>query len=498
MSNRLLSRAGSAISWQALQHFGVQAIYLARLLVLARLLAPADFGLRAIGMIAVGLLLRVSDFGMIPALVQRSAPEERHYDVAWTVGLLRAAVISAVVVLGAPLFAQAFAEPRATPIIRALGVLPLIQAGASIKIAQLTRELQFRKLAQLTLLEAAGTTVVSIVLAPRYGVWALVLGSLAGAAVYTLTSYRLAPHRPRLRFDGGALASLVRFGRWVFVASLVALASQSMLQLVISRRLGVEELGLYFLAARLAFLPSGAAFGVVGTVAFPFYSRIREDVGQAARMFRAQLVGIGVLLLPVYALMMALAPSATEILLGERWIGTAPILRILAVASLIGVLAEMVDPLLKAFGRPAAVAAIEAIQAVVLIAAVWYLADAFGLPGAAAAWIPALASSLAATVLFLRRLLPRPFEGVWRGLSGVAVVAALAGWAAVVVEQRVAGLAGLLIAGAVGAVVVVAGLYALERTVGLGLADGIVLLFPGAAPLLGRPPAAITGAGDGD
>jgi lipopolysaccharide exporter len=481
LSNRLIRLAGTAISWQALQHFAVQAIFLGRLIVLARLLAPADFGLRAIGMIAVGFLLRVTDFGMIPALVQRSESEERHYDAAWTVGLLRAAGISAVVILGAPLLAQAFGEPSAAPIVRALGVLPLIQAAASIKVAKLTRDLEFRKLAHLNLLEAVGTTVVSIALAARFGVWALVAGSLAGPAVYSLMSYRFARHRPRLRLDRDTLAPLVRFGRWIFVASILALASQSMLQLVISRRLGVEELGLYSLAARLAFMPSGAAFGIVGTVAFPFYSRIREDASRSVRAFRGQLTAIAVLLLPVYALIMALAPSVTEELLGAKWNGSAPIIRILAIASLIGVLAEMTDPLLKAFGRASAVAVIEGIQSAVLVVSVWFLAGRFGLPGAAAAWIPALSASLLVAVVFLRRLLDRPFSGIWRALSCVAVSAAAAGWVTVVVDGRVEGLRGLVVAGSVGCLVAAGGLFALERTVGLGIAEGLALLFPRAA-----------------
>ena len=93
--------AGSAISWQAVQQAGVKVIYLGRILVLARLLVPEDFGLLAIAAISVEVLMHLTEIGMIPALVQRVDVQNRHYNAAWTVGMLRALAVSSVVFLGA-------------------------------------------------------------------------------------------------------------------------------------------------------------------------------------------------------------------------------------------------------------------------------------------------------------------------------------------------------------------------------------------------------------
>ncbi|MCB0316304.1 MAG: oligosaccharide flippase family protein, partial [Calditrichaeota bacterium] len=112
MSASTAQRAGSALFWKGLQHAGVKAIFFLRLLVLARLLTPDDFGLLAISMVALGILSQVTDFGLVPALVQRADVNEPHYHSAWTLGVLRAMAISAVVFLGAPLIAWAFEEPR--------------------------------------------------------------------------------------------------------------------------------------------------------------------------------------------------------------------------------------------------------------------------------------------------------------------------------------------------------------------------------------------------
>jgi O-antigen/teichoic acid export membrane protein len=107
----------------------------------------------------IDVLMRVTNFGMIPALVQRVEADEEHYDVAWTVGILRALAITSVTILAAPIVAQLFAEPRATDIIRVLAIRPLIDAGASIQVARLTRNLHFRSLAFIELPKAVANTL---------------------------------------------------------------------------------------------------------------------------------------------------------------------------------------------------------------------------------------------------------------------------------------------------------------------------------------------------
>jgi len=125
--------------WRSAQLAGVKLIFMLRLLILARLLSPEDFGLLAIAVTAVGFLLGVTDIGMIPALVQGRDIDEQQYDAAWTVGLTRALLVVGCVVIAAPLIARIFAEPRATDIIRVLAIRPLLDSAASIKIADLTR-----------------------------------------------------------------------------------------------------------------------------------------------------------------------------------------------------------------------------------------------------------------------------------------------------------------------------------------------------------------------
>jgi O-antigen/teichoic acid export membrane protein len=359
MSSQLGQQAGSAIIWKSIQLAVVKGIFLARTLILARLLVPEDFGLLAISLVAVDFLMSVTNLGMIPALVQRRELDERHFNTAWTIGLGRAVLIAGLVFLAAPVVATLFAEPRATDLIRVVALRPVLEAAASIKVAELTRNLRFRALTFVYLPEALINTIVSIVLAPFFGVWALIAGALAGVTAQAIASYVLAPHRPRLVLDSAAARPLIRFGRWIFVAGLIAVAGRSMLQLVISRKLGAAELGLYFLAAKLAFIPAEISSEVIGAVAFPLYSRLQANARQAAKAFRAILVVMWASLLPICALIIVLAPSLVENILGPRWEATVPLIRLLALVNVVGLLGETVVPIFKGMGQPSRLAILE-------------------------------------------------------------------------------------------------------------------------------------------
>ena len=261
MTFELSGRAGAAMRWRTAQLAGIQAIYFLRLLVLARLLAPDAFGLLAIAAVALSVMLTLSDLGMIPALVQRRDATLEQHNAAWTVGLLRAVFIAAVLSIAAPAVAHLFGEPRAAPIIQALAFRPVIEAATSIGVARLDgAERGFRELALMYLPGAVIDLVVAITLsAPWLGVWALVAGSLAGAVATALLSYVFAPHQPRVVFRTQLIAPFVHSGRWVMLTGILGLVGTTALQLVVSRGLGAGALGLYFLASKVALLPLGAA-----------------------------------------------------------------------------------------------------------------------------------------------------------------------------------------------------------------------------------------------
>jgi O-antigen/teichoic acid export membrane protein len=263
------------------------------------------------------------------------------------------------------------------------------------------------------------------------------------------------------------------------------MAGQTTLRLVIGRQLGAADLGLFYLAASLAFLPADIASEVVGRVAFPFYSRLQANITQSSAAYRSILTSLFTLLLPALALLIALSPSLVENVLSPEWSGTVPLIRILALASMIGLLGETILPVLQGNGRPDRILLIEVVQSSLLISLAWLLASRYGVVGAALAWLPAVAGSQVIGVVFLRQILPRPFSHLGLAMGTIVAISMIAATAAIAVDNMIAGFAGFLSAGALGVSITVGLLWILERRFALGLSDGLARAFPQVAALVG-------------
>jgi O-antigen/teichoic acid export membrane protein len=474
-------RAGLAMLWQAAQQGSEKVINLARLLILAAILTPDDFGLLAVSLVAVAVFTGLTEMGMIPALVQRASVDAVHYDTAWTFGVLRGLAVVALVALTAPWIAEFLKEPRAVDIIRVLGFSPLLQSLASIRVADLTRNLRFRSLTLLRLFASLVSALIAILLASSLGVWALVAGVLVGPLLFSLLSYFIAPYRPRLRLDWTAGRSLIQFGQWIFLTGLIVMAGTTILQAVISRRLGTVDLGLYFLATKLTFTLTDVGQQVIGNVAFPLYARLRGSPQDVARVFRSLLVAMGVLLLPPLAILIALAPAVPEIL-GIKWAGAAPLIQILSVAAMVCLFGDTAVPLLQGLGRPSRVSILEALQSSILILGALALTGPLGLMGAVSSWVLACAASFLMALVFVHRMIDRPYAGIVGLLLAILCATAAGGLLAYLLYGVMPSGAGAVAAGLISLAVVWGALWLIDGKWNFGFRPCIAVIFPRLAP----------------
>lgn len=470
--------AGNAMVWKLVQMGGVKVIYLIRLLVLAVLLTPADFGLMAIATAAIGFLMSLTNFGLIPALVQAEHMDDVKYDSAWTFEVTRSFIVAALTIIFAPVIANIFAEPLAIPLIQVLALRPLIESMTSIKVAALNRDLSFRPLAYLRIVEAIFDSIISISLAGFVGVWSLVFGSIGGVISMVIASYIFAPYRPHIAFNLIPIRSLMNFGGWVFVTSLITMAGNYGLRIAISQQLGVEGLGLYFIAVQFAYLPSEVASEAVGAVAFPLFARLQSNKSQATKAFRALFSGLAAVLYPVCALLMVLAPTLIHDILGPNWAGTEGVIRVLALVVMIGIFGEVAVSVFKGFGQPYRITILEVIQSSITISFVWILTRRFGLVGSALAWLPAILLSQLLCMLFLQNILENPFKGLYNPLMAIAAATGLCSLVAMTASYFVPGVTGLVLATTLGVCSTALLLWVTDRRYKMGFAQNLALAFP--------------------
>jgi O-antigen/teichoic acid export membrane protein len=307
------------------------------------------------------------------------------------------------------------------------------------------------------------------------------IGPLLAAAI----SYRVAPYRPRLRIERAATRRLLGFGRWVFLSALLAAVGNLILQAAISRELGAAQLGLYFMAARFAYLPLEVLADVVGTVAFPLYARLQSNVEQATTVFRRLAIGSSAIAYPMLALLIALAPSIDHELLGSSWTGTSAIMRVLSVSAALGLFGDLAVPVYKGLGRPQSVTALELVQSSIVTIVVWPFVTHYGVLGAALAWLPAVLGSQLLNLRLLAAVLRRPLQGLPQRLLAISAISIGAAAIGPVVILVVSGMLGLVVAASTSIVVAAGLLLCLDCRLDLGLVSTVRELF-GVDPALLR------------
>lgn len=326
-------RAGAVTVGAQVTRFG---LHTAGLIVLARLLAPADFGLVAMVVALTNVAAMFKDIGLTDATVQRERITHQQVSTLFWInaafGLLTAAVIAAL----GPVVAWFYTEPRLTPITVAIATGFLFGGLASQHRALLRRRMRFGRLGMIEIgatAVAAAAAVVGALLGAGY--WALVIKHVAVAVCTTVGCWAAMPWLPgRPRRDTG-IRSMLAFGANVSGFNLVNYLSRNADNVLIGRVLGATALGFYSKAYSLLMLPISQIRMPLTSVGMPALSRLRRDPRRYRNYYHKLLQTLAFATAPVAVLLGVYAHELVRIVLGPQWMPVAGVFRILAVTALL-------------------------------------------------------------------------------------------------------------------------------------------------------------------
>jgi PST family polysaccharide transporter len=340
------------MAWAILAFGAVRALSIGTNLVLARLLTPADFGLVGFALVFIGACRLLQDLGVSAAIVYSGRDPREVAGTALTINVLAAVGLFALLVLASPIVATMQEDPATATVLIALSVGLVIGALGSVQNAVLMKDLDYRRKLVPDAVPYAIGGVISIGMAVTgYGVWSLVVGTLARTAVSTVLLWWLSDIRPLPSFRWPVAVDLLTYGRHAAFSSFIGFASNNLDYLVIGYFLGAHELGVYTLAYVIAnLIPTISQTAV--SVIFPAISRVREDEAAHHALFAHTHRALWTLTLPLAVLLFIGAPPVVHVVLGRRWAESVVPLQILAVAAWLQSAAHIYSPVLKAVGRP--------------------------------------------------------------------------------------------------------------------------------------------------
>jgi len=363
-----------------------QGFSLLRLIILARILSPNDFGLMGIALLTMSILETFSETGFQHALIQKKEDIKSYLDSAWTVLILRGFVLFVILYFIAPYAAVFFNAPEAKPIIRVIGFSILFQTFTNIGITYFKKELEFNKefIYQFTGTLADFIVAISAVLILR-NVWALVLGLLAGNITRCFVSYLIHPYRPRLNFALEKVKELFGFGRWILGSSILIFLLGQGDDIFVGKLLGTTALGFYQMAYRIANMPATEITHIISQVTFPAYSKLQDNIPKLREAYLKVLRVTAFLSFPIAGLIFILAPDFTRIFLGEKWMPMVSALQIFCILGAIRSVVATMGPVFYSTGKPKIETQLSLMQLVIMVCLIYPLMMKWGIAGAALA-----------------------------------------------------------------------------------------------------------------
>jgi O-antigen/teichoic acid export membrane protein len=320
--------------------------------ILARLLAPADFGLLGMVLVFAGFAGLFSDFGFAQSLIQREKIEELHRSSVFWLCLGIGFLLAGITVFAAPLTAHFYREPRLVPVMMLIAVsFPLASLG-TVQKALLSREMKFRALGLIEVASAIVSGVAAILLALRgIGVWSLVWKEILSWLVVAVGTFWVLRWRPRLTFDRGALAELFGFSANLTGFAVVNYWFRNADNLFVGRYFGPAPLGIYSRAYNLMLLPLSQVTWVVAKVMFPALSKLQNDKMRVKNIYLRTLSIIGLITCPLMIGLLVVTDHFVLALYGPAWVEMIPVLRIFCILGMVQSISSTVGLIFQSQGR---------------------------------------------------------------------------------------------------------------------------------------------------
>ncbi len=310
--------------WMVAMRWLMRGIGFINIALLARLLAPYDFGMVALALPLLGILMGIMDVGARIALVRHPHATDTHYHTFWTIGIIQASLCCLGMLIAAPFAVDFYNEPAVFELFVVLGASTLLRAFENGYVVALQKDMHFGK-------DFAYNTSVTVI---RVGITiglafylrdyrALLYGHLAGSIAQVVISYLICGNR-MCRFSLKAFDDLWGVSKWLFVQNLGILMSEHIDRLMLGRLTSLDKLGGYTVAAQIAALPFEVLLAPLSRVIQPAYSKKSEAGESLSQAFLFVLSGLSHISSACYIGLALVAEPFISLVFGTQWLEAVP------------------------------------------------------------------------------------------------------------------------------------------------------------------------------
>lgn len=346
----------SGMFWNAAQIAINQGFTFFIRLLLAKLLAPQQFGVVGMAAIFTGFIQVLNDLGIGAALVQKKEQDltEEHFHTAFWTGVIWSVIIFLIIsFMVAPLAAVFYDEPILRSIIPVMSIGILSSPVNIVHKAQLTKQMDFKKTAFITNSSTIFSGIVAIVLALLgAGIWSLVFNSVASFIVAMPMYFKATGWKPKFIWGKQAFKDVFGFGMFTTGSNVFNYLFNNIDYLLIGKLLNASALGAYTLAFVLTDTFRSRLMSVVNNVMYPLYGKKQDNPDTLKKYYLKVVQYNSLIIFPVMVFFVAYGHPFISNFFGKKWTETILPLQILAVSVMFHMMVNSNAALIRGLGRP--------------------------------------------------------------------------------------------------------------------------------------------------
>ncbi len=323
----------SGLFWKLLERFGVFGVQFLLQLLLARILAPAYYGMLTMMTVFVNLSNVFIQAGFSTSLVQNRDVTEEDYSSVFFMTLLVAAGLYALLFFAAPVIAVFYKMPQIVAPFRVLTLILFPGAFHSVQLAKVNREMDFRK----AFFSGVGGVVISGILGILcaylgFGLWALVIQSLSNVLVSCLVMLFTVRWRPRLVLNFRRVAELFRYGWKLLISGLIDTLYHDLSGLIVGKKYDASTLGYYNRGMQFPQVVITPINNSIQSVLLPAMSQHQDKQEQVKAMVRKAIILGSYVIFPIMAGLAGVAEPLVRLLLTDKWLPCVPFLQVFCIS----------------------------------------------------------------------------------------------------------------------------------------------------------------------
>lgn len=321
-------------------------------IVLARLLAPEDYGVIALVTVFTSILQVFVDSGLGTALVQKKNADEADFSSVFYFNVLVCLTLYAGMFVAAPAIAKFYDNPIYIPLVRVLSLTLVISGLKNIQQAYVYRHMIFKRFFFSTLGGTIASAILGILMAyAGFGVWALAAQYVSNTAIDTLILWITVPWRPKKRFSWTKLKSLLSYGWKLLVSALLDTGYTSLWNLLIGKVYSSADLSFYDQGSKYPKAIIGTISNSIDSVLLPTMSIVQDDRAQIKSMTRRSIVTSVYVMAPLMMGLAGCAEPLVSLILTDKWLPCVPYMRIFCITYMFWPVHSANLNAIKAMGR---------------------------------------------------------------------------------------------------------------------------------------------------